>query len=95
MILFPKKYKYSKSFSGKKISKKNKITKSNPNFSHFCLIAEQSTYISNFQIEALKNCFKKYLKKNSQMFFRIYPNIPITKKPNETRLGCGKGNLKY
>jgi ribosomal protein L16/L10AE len=59
------------------------------------LVAEQKAYLSNFQQNAIKNHLKKHAKKNFQIFFRIFPKIPITKKPNEVRLGCGKGNVKY
>lgn len=94
MILAPKKYKFAKSFSGKKVST-NKFKNTNPNFSNLCLIAEQKVYISNFQQNAIKNHLKRQAKKNFQVFFRLFPKLAITKKPNEVRLGCGKGNVKY
>jgi large subunit ribosomal protein L16 len=71
----------------------NKIT--NPQFANFCIVANQSGIITNFQMESIRRYLRRYLKKKAQIFFRIFPNTPITKKPNEVRLGRGKGNLKY
>jgi large subunit ribosomal protein L16 len=95
MLLFPKKPKYLKSFANKKIisnyMKHNNILK----FSKIALIAKEAGFVPNFQIEAIRLFLRRLLKKRAQLFFRIFPNQPITKKPNEVRLGRGKGNLKY
>ena len=64
-------------------------------FANLSIIAEQSGFLTNFQIEALRRFLRRYLKKKAQLFFRIFVNRPITKKPNEVRLGRGKGGLKY
>ena len=58
-------------------------------------MSDQVGYISNHQIQAVRFFLRRFLKKRAQLFFRIFPNQPITKKPNQTRLGRGKGNLKY
>ena len=71
--------------------KKDNILK----FSKLGLIAKESGFIPNFQIEAIRLFLRRLLKKRAQIFFRIFPNQPITKKPNEVRLGRGKGNFKY
>ena len=94
MMLMPKKPKYLKSFSNKKIITNNKKQNS-LKFAKFCLISSDAGFIPNFQIEAIKLFLRKNLKKRGQIFFRLFPNQPITKKANETRLGRGKGNLKY
>lgn len=49
----------------------------------------------DYPISVLKNLFKKSLKRRGQHVFCLFPNIPITKKPNEIKLGRGKGNVKY
>jgi len=95
MLLAPKKYKFSKSFSGKKITKKNYNKKPIIRFSNICFVAEQSGFLTNFQLEALRRFLRRYLKKKAQIFFRLFVTTPITKKPNEVRLGRGKGGLKY
>jgi len=92
MLLSPKKSKFLKSFSNKQIglAKNARL-----NFGQISLVASQSTRLTNFQYESLRLFLRRYLKKTSQIFFKIAPNVPITKKPNEVRLGCGKGNVKY
>ena len=95
MLLFPKKPKYLKSFANKKITS-NYIKKDNVfRFSRVGLIAKEAGFIPNFQIEAIRLFLRRFLKKRGQLFFRIFPNQPITKKPNEVRLGRGKCNFKY
>ena len=95
MLLFPKKPKYLKSFSNKKIFSNNLKKDKIPRFSRIGLIAKQAGFVPSFQIEAIRLFLRRFLKKRGQLFFRIFPNQPITKKPNEVRLGRGKGNLKY
>jgi large subunit ribosomal protein L16 len=95
MVLFPKRYKFLKSFSGKSISKKSVSKARSVTFSNYCLIASQSGFLTNFQIEAMRRYLRRFLKKQGQLFFQVFPNVPITKKPNEIRLGRGKGDVKY
>jgi large subunit ribosomal protein L16 len=95
MLLFPKKPKYLKSFSNKKITKTNTKKQGILRFSCLALIANEAGFIPNFQIEASRLFFRRLLKKRAQLFFRFFPNQPVTVKPNEVRLGRGKGNLKY
>jgi large subunit ribosomal protein L16 len=59
------------------------------------LIAGESGKVTNFQQEAIRRFLRRFLKKKAQLFFRIFPNTPITKKPNDVRQGRGKGNIKY
>ena len=95
MLLFPKKPKFLKSFSNKKIVTNLNKKNNNLKFSNVGLVAKQSGFMPNFQIEAIRILLRRTLKKRSKIFFRIFPNQPITKKPNEVRLGRGKGNFKY
>jgi len=94
MLLTPKKSKFTKTFSN--INTKSKLgTKKTIKFGNFVLISNQIGYITNFQLENLRKTLRKIFKKSGKIFFRIFPTTPITKKPNETRLGKGKGQLKY
>ena len=95
MLLFPKKPKYFKSFSSNKIVNNNLKKYKTLRFSRIGLIAKEAGFIPNFQIEAIRLFLRRFLKKRAQLFFCIFPNQPITKKPNEIRLGRGKGNFKY
>lgn len=95
MLLQPIKSKFTKSFTSKKITSnsKNKIKKLNQ--SKFALIASEAGYIPNYQMQAIRLFLRRTLKKRAQIFIKFFPNRPITKKPNEVRLGRGKGNTKY
>ena len=95
MLLFPKKPKYFKSFAGNKIINNYLKKHSTLRFSRIGLIANESGFIPNFQIESIRIFLRRDLKKRARLFFSIFPNQPITKKPNEIRLGRGKGNFKY
>ena len=64
-------------------------------YGNIALVAKQSGKITNYQLEAIRRFLRRFLKKKAQIFFRIFPNTPITKKPNDVRLGRGKGNVKY
>ena len=95
MLLLPKKPKWTKSYSNKKIVKKTVNCKPKTLFSSLCLITSESGKITNFQLESLRKCLRRALKKKVQIFFRVFPNIPITKKSKNVRLGRGKGNVSY
>ena len=95
MFLFPKRPKFTSSFSNKKVT--NSLIK-NPGvfrFSSIGLIADETGFITGYQLEAIRLFLRRRLSKKAQIFFKILPCQPITKKPNEIRLGRGKGKLKY
>jgi len=50
--------------------------------------------ISARQIEAARVAMTRYIKRGGKVWIRVFPNIPYTKKPAETRMGKGKGNLE-
>ena len=83
-----------KSFSGKKIMPMGAVTRNNK-YGNIVLVANESGKVTNFQLESLRRFLRRFLKKKAQIFFRIFPNTPITKKPNDVRLGRGKGSHKY
>ena len=95
MLLSPKKNKFTKSFSAKKKMSKQSVNNVTIRFSSLCLIANESGMVTNFQIESIRRYLRRYLKKRAQLFFRFFPDVPITKKPNEVRLGRGKGSSIY
>ena len=100
-FISPKKYKFSKSFSGKRSIAKADV-KRTIRYGVTALVVCKSTRLSSFQYEALRFFFKRSLKTVSgsskirfPLFFRLLPNTPITKKPTGVRLGCGKGIVRY
>ena len=54
--------------------------------------ALESTWITGRQIEAARQAIVRYMKREGQIWIRIFPDKPITKKPAEVRMGKGKGN---
>jgi large subunit ribosomal protein L16 len=60
-------------------------------FGEFGLQAQQAAWITARQIEAARRVMVRYLRRGGQMWIRIFPDKPVTKKPAETRMGSGKG----
>lgn len=60
-------------------------------FGSFGIKALESTWITARQIEAARQATTRFMKREGQMWIRIFPDKPITKKPNEVRMGKGKG----
>ena len=58
----------------------------------FAIKALESTWITGRQIEAARQAITRYMKREGQLWIRIFPDKPITKKPAEVRMGKGKGN---
>ncbi len=61
-------------------------------FGEFGLLALEPKWITNRQIEAARVAMTRHIKRGGQVWIRIYPDMPFTKKPAETRQGNGKGN---
>lgn len=97
MFLSPKKIKYTKGFSGLKLfsNNLNKSKNIKHTFGSIALVANESGRITNFQHEAIRRFLKRFLKKKAAIFFRFFPAVSITKKPNDVRQGRGKGNIVY
>merc|ERR1711988_700343 len=93
MILHPKKMKFKKAFKGKIHGKANKGFKIA--FGQFALKALQPERIKEKQIESARKAISKHLKRTGKLWIRIFPNIPVTKKPTDVRMGKGKGSVEY
>ncbi len=61
-------------------------------YGSFGIKALESTWITGRQIEAARQAITRYMKREGQIWIRIFPDKPITKKPTEVRMGKGKGN---
>ena len=90
-MLMPKRTKYRKSH---RISYDGKA-KGNIelNFGDYGLVAVEGGWISARQIEAARIAMTRYMKRGGKVFINIFPHMPRTKKPLETRQGKGKGNV--
>jgi large subunit ribosomal protein L16 len=61
----------------------------------FGIKALDATFITARQIEAARIAATRYMKREGQLWIKIFPDKPITKKPLEVRMGKGKGNVEY
>ncbi len=61
-------------------------------YGSFGIKALESTWITGRQIEAARQAIVRYMKREGQVWIRIFPDKPITKKPAEVRMGKGKGS---
>ena len=61
----------------------------------FGIKALDSVFITSRQIEAARIAATRYMKREGQLWIKIFPDKPITKKPLEVRMGKGKGNVEY
>jgi len=88
-MLQPKRVKYRKSHKGHRRGKAqagNTII-----FGDFGLQALESAWITSRQIEAARRAITRYIRRGGQVWIRIFPDKPVTRKPAETRMGGGKG----
>ena len=60
-------------------------------FGEYGLVALNGAYISNNQIEAARVAMTRYMNRGGQVWIKIFPQLAITKKPLEVRMGSGKG----
>ncbi|MFT4094869.1 MAG: 50S ribosomal protein L16 [Niabella sp.] len=64
-------------------------------FGSYALKALDSHWITDRQIEAARQALTRSMKREGNVWIRIFPDKPITNKPAEVRMGKGKGNLEY
>ncbi|MCH1437413.1 MAG: 50S ribosomal protein L16 [Flavobacteriales bacterium] len=92
-MLQPKRTKFRKMQKGRmkgNAGRGNQIA-----FGSFAIKALDECWITSRQIEAARIAATRYMKREGQMWIRIFPDKPITKKPAEVRMGKGKGAPEY
>ena len=92
-MLSPKKTKFRKQFKGR-IHGKSKVNYQ-LNYGSFGLKAMEPERVTSRQIEAARKAITRYLKRAGRMWIRIFPDVPVSKKPAEVRMGKGKGAIEY
>ena len=65
------------------------------NYGSFALKALQPERITGKQIEAARVALTRHMKRQGRVWTRVFPNIPVSKKPIEVRMGKGKGNPEF
>ena len=90
-MLAPKRAKHRKVFRGKR--RGLSIRGSTLAFGEFGLKAMEAGWVSSRQIEASRRALTHTIRRGGRVWIRIFPDKPITKKPPETRIGSGKGDV--
>ena len=92
-MLLPKRVKYRRVHRGRM---KGKATRGNTvTYGEFGLQATEPSWITSNQIEAARIAMTRYTKRGGQVWIKIFPDKPVTKKPAETRMGSGKGSPEF
>ncbi len=93
-MLTPKRVKWRKQSKGKNRGRAEKGSGGTLFFGEFGLQAAECGRITAKQIEAARVAMTRHVKRGGNIWVRIFPHKPITKKPAETRMGSGKGNVE-
>jgi len=92
-MLQPKRTKYRKQRKGRNrgiATRGNRVS-----FGEYGLKATTRGRITARQIEAARRAITRHVKRGGKLWIRIFPDVPVTKKPLEVRMGNGKGNVEF
>ncbi len=92
-MLQPKKSKYRKAHKGRIKGKAKSGT--SLNFGSYGLKALTAERITSRQIEAARRAITRHMKRSGRVWIRIFPDVPVSKKPVEVRMGKGKGTPEF
>ena len=92
-MLLPKRTKFRKAFKGRihGLAKGG----SDLNFGSYGLKTIEPERITARQIEAARRAMTRHMKRQGRVWIRIFPDLPVTKKPTEVRMGKGKGSVEF
>lgn len=93
MALMPKRVKYRKLQRGRR--KGEAVRGSRVNFGEFGLKSMENAWVKDVHIEAVRVVIARQLHRGGKLWIRIFPHRSVTKKPAETRMGKGKGELDH
>ena len=92
-MLMPKRVKYRKQQRGRM---KGKASRGNTlEFGDYGLQALEPCWLTARQIEAARRAIVRHVKRSGKLWIRVFPDKPVTRKPAETRMGSGKGNVDH
>ena len=92
-MLMPKKVKFRKQQRGRRRGKAWRG--SDVSFGEFGLQAAETCWMTARQIEAARVAMTRFVKRGGKIWIRVFPDKPVTKKPQETRMGKGKGAPEF
>ena len=92
-MLQPKRSKHRKAQKGRirEVAKRGSTVA----FGTYGLKALEAIWLTNRQLEAARQALTRHMKREGNVWIRVFPDKPITKKPLEVRMGKGKGNLEF
>ena len=92
-MLQPARSKYRKAHKGRI---HGKATSANTlNFGEFGLKAMEPDRVTARQIEAARRAITRHMKRQGRVWIRVFPDVPVSKKPTEVRMGSGKGSPEF
>ena len=92
-MLSPKRTKFRKAHKGRIHGQAKGGT--DLNFGAYGLKAVEPERITARQIEAARRAMTRHMKRQGRVWIRIFPDVPVTQKPTEVRMGKGKGSVEY
>ena len=92
-MLSPKKTKFRKAHKGRIHG--NAKGGNSLNFGSYGMKALQPNRITARQIEAARRAITRHIKRQGRVWIRVFPDVPVTKKPVEVRMGKGKGTVEF
>ena len=92
-MLMPKRVKYRRVHRGRM---KGKATRGNTvTYGEFGLVAQEPCWMTANQIEAARRAMTRYIKRGGNIWIKVFPDKPVSKKPAEVRMGSGKGAPEF
>jgi large subunit ribosomal protein L16 len=92
-MLMPKRVKHRKVMRG---NMRGKATRGNfIAYGDYGIVALEPGWVTSNQIEAARIAINRYIKRGGNLWIKIFPDKPVTKKPAETRMGSGKGSPEF
>jgi large subunit ribosomal protein L16 len=92
-MLQPKRTKFRKQFKGR--NRGLATTGNKVSFGEFGLKAVERGKITARQIEAARRAISRHIRRGGKIWIRVFPDVPVSKKPLEVRMGKGKGNVEF
>ena len=92
-MLQPKRTKFRKQFKGR--NRGLATTGNKVSFGEYGLKAVERGKMTARQIEAARRAMTRYIRRGGKIWIRVFPDVPVSKKPLEVRMGKGKGNVEY
>ena len=92
-MLQPKKHKFRKTFKGR--IKGDAKGGTDLNFGSYGLKALEPERITARQIEAARRAITRHIRRQGRLWIRVFPDVPVSSKPTEVRMGKGKGSPEY